>query len=144
VTIGTRELFARHRLRCTSQRQALYETLRASTSHPSAEELYHLVRRRTDRLSLATVYNTLEALCEAGLARKLPTTNGSCRYDANMSDHLHLRLTNSTEIRDVPEALGARLMENLPRPVLAEIERAMGVRIDKVSIQLHGRDVDGT
>jgi Fe2+ or Zn2+ uptake regulation protein len=133
---STRSLFNRLHVRCTAQREALYEALRESSAHPTAEELYHLARSRVDRLSLATVYNTLDLLCEAGLARKLPTDNGCCRYDADTSEHLHVRFRETCEIEDVPEPLGRRLLENLPRDVLAEIEHELGLSIDGVSIQL--------
>ncbi len=134
---STRSLFHKMRLRCTAQRLALYEALRASRCHPTAEELYHLARDHVDRLSLATVYNTLDLLCEAGLARKLPTHNGCCRYDADTSEHLHVCFRETSELRDVPERLGRRLLENLPRDVLGEIEHELGLVIDGVTIQLH-------
>jgi len=99
-----------------------------------------MVQPQAAGISRATVYNTLEALCKAGLARQLPTTNGCCRYDADTSDHLHVRLSDTSEIRDVPADLGERLMANLPKDVLAEIERRMGVRINAVTVQLQGTD----
>jgi Fe2+ or Zn2+ uptake regulation protein len=134
-----RSLFTAHNLRCTEQRMAVYEALQATRSHPTAEELYHLARERVERLSLATVYNTLEALCEAGLARKFPMSNGCCRYDGDTSDHLHVRFRDTCEIRDVPLELGDRLVDNLPRQVLEEIERQLGIRIEGLNIQLLAR-----
>jgi Fur family peroxide stress response transcriptional regulator len=136
--MSTKDIFRRHDLRCTAQREALFDALRASKRHPTAEELYHQVRKGTSRLSLATVYNTLEALCRAGLARKLPVTDGCCRYDADTSDHLHIRIGDTSEIRDVPHDLGRELLDKLPRQTLARIEQATGVQIEGVSIQLVG------
>ena len=130
----TRELFARHQLRCTRQRQTLYETLRACTCHPTAEELYRMLPC-TGGMSRATVYNTLETLCSAGLVRRLPTPVGCCRFDADISDHLHVRLGDSI-IADVPTELGQQLVSSIPPEVLQSIEQAMGVKIDSVSIQL--------
>ena len=135
----TRELFARHKLRCTAQRLALYEALRGCKTHPTAEELYQRVRQAHGSISLATVYNTLEALCNAGLAQKLPTTNGCCRYDGDTSDHLHLRLRDTAEVCDVPAELGERLQAAIPDEVLAEVEDELGVSIERVRIQLIGR-----
>jgi len=137
-----RALFAGHQLRCTRQRLAIYESLRQCTTHPTAEELYRLVRPGAGRLSLATVYNTLEALCDAGLCRRLLATHGCCRYDADTSDHLHLRFRDSGEIRDVPADLGLRLLDGLPQPVVEEIERRLGVRIDGINIQLLASAID--
>ena len=78
--MNTRYLFIRSSLRCTTQRVALFDTLRNCKSHPTAEELFRMVKPGMVSLSLATVYNTLDTLCEAGLAQKLPTPNGTCRY----------------------------------------------------------------
>ena len=137
----TRDLFAKHNLRCTRQRQALYDVLRACKTHPTAEELYRMTQcdcamTTAPALSRATVYNALEALCRAGLVRRLPTTNGCCRFDADTSDHLHVRFRDTQVIRDVPTHLGARLVAALPRQALADIEQALGVQIDGVNIQL--------
>lgn len=140
----TRELFQRHRLRCTKQRMAIYEALRESRSHPTAEAIFKMVKPMTDRLSLATVYNTLDALCEAGLVRKLPTTNGCCRFDADTSHHLHVRCLDSGEIMDVPEQLGDQLVSRLPDEVLAQIEQAMNIKIDRVNVQIMARPGDAT
>lgn len=135
----TRELFHRHQLRCTKQRVAIYEALRDSHSHPTAELLFNMVKPRTSRLSLATVYNTLDALCQAGLVRKLPTTNGCCRYDAETSPHLHVRCLETGAIADVPEKLSNELIEGLPQDVLHRIEQEMKIKIDRVHLQIMAR-----
>jgi len=133
---NTRELLAHHRIRCTAQRRALYEALVADKSHPTAEELYRSVKPGTTGLSRATVYNTLETLCDAGLARKLPSNNGCCRYDADVSEHLHVSFREDGSIRDVPVELGVKLTRELPHHVIAEIEHRMGVKIESINIQL--------
>ena len=142
--LTTREMLARHDIRCTTQRLALYEALVADKSHPTAEELYRTVKPGTLGLSRATVYNTLETLCEAGLARKVPSDNGCCRYDADVSEHLHVSFRQDGSIRDVPGELGDRFTRELPHHVIAEIERQMGVEIEGINIQLvaAGRQVD--
>ncbi len=134
---ATRELLVQHGLHFTSQRAALYEALAGTTAHPTAEELYQVVRPCTRSLSLATVYSALETFCRVGLARKVPTPEGPCRYDATTSEHVHLRDTGTGAISDVPAALGDRLLESIPRSLLGEIEARMGIRIDGVEIQLH-------
>ena len=136
---NTPDLFAQHNLRCTAQRQALYEALLADRSHPSAEELYRTVKPRTARLSRATVYNTLETLCRVGLARRLPTDDGCCRYDADTSQHLHVLFREDGSIRDVPVQLGSRLVRQLPAAVIAQIEGALGAKVDGIAIQLLAR-----
>jgi Fur family peroxide stress response transcriptional regulator len=133
---STRELFNQHNLRCTTQRVALYEALKASHAHPTAEELFQLVKPNTEKLSLATVYNTLETLCEAGLVRRIPTSHGCCRYDGDISAHPHMRDQDTGEIIDVPHDLSHQLMHSLSDDVLRRIERETGVQVQGVSIQI--------
>ena len=58
-----------HAFRMTRHRRVILEVLRRTRKHPTAEELYILVRRRLPRVSLATVYRNLEVLSEQGLIR---------------------------------------------------------------------------
>jgi Fur family transcriptional regulator, peroxide stress response regulator len=133
--ISTRDVFTRHKLRCTRQRMALYDALCMCKSHPTAEELYQLAAPDLGGMSRATVYNTLETLVNAGLARKMPTATGCNRYDADTTEHLHVRMRDSGSIADVPHDLGMRLTRSLPQALLDEIERRMNIRIDGVNIQ---------
>jgi len=111
----------------------IYDALRATKSHPTAEDL----RRLVPGTSTATVYNTLEALCEAGLCRKMPMDGGAARYDADRRDHLHIVLEDG-EIVDVPDELGRRLIESLRGDVLEEIESALGVEVRDLRLELRG------
>jgi len=136
----TRTLFMRQGLRCTKQRAEIFDALAECRTHPTAEELFWLVRERKPDLglSLATVYNTLEALCSATLCRKLPptTSDAGARYDADLHEHLHVA-TGDGRVLDVPDDLGAKLIESIPRALLEDVEQRMGVRITSVQIGLN-------
>lgn len=136
-------LFARSGLRCTTQRRAIYETLSASTTHPTADQIFYVVGGRVKGMSLATVYNTLEAFCRAKLAKKVLTEGGSVRYDAVMHNHLHTICQKTGAFHDVPEELGQQLLDQLPREVLARIETALGFKIQSVQVQLVGEYITG-
>ena len=139
---ASRELFRRHGLRCTKQRQVIYSALTATSAHPTAEELLGMVREGEPGLSLATVYNTLEALTTCGLARRLPSHsgNGPCRYDADVTQHMHITTTDG-RVLDVPEDLAARMPLPLPQDISDELERRLGVRITKVHVEIRGEDI---
>lgn len=143
--ITARNLFVRHGLRHTRQRQAIYEALAATKQHPTADELYRLVSPGTPGLSLATVYNTLEAFCEAGLAARIASTSngkrgsGSARYDATVDNHLHLRCQKTGAVADVPDELSQRLLEQIPRELLAELEAKLGFKVEQVQIEFVGK-----
>ena len=49
-------------MRLTNQRKIILEELRAVTTHPTADEVYGMVRKRMPRISLGTVYRNLEVL----------------------------------------------------------------------------------
>ncbi len=138
-------LFGRHGLRCTRQRRAIYMALAGTKTHPTADELYRRVQEQIDGLSLATVYNSLEAFCDAGLAMKLPANGsarrggGSARYDATVDEHLHVRCMQSGRVADVPDELGRRLLQHIPGEVVEELGRALGFRVDHLNIELIGR-----
>ena len=139
------DLFNRHRLRCTRQRRALYEALMATCGHPTADQLYREVAPHVEGMSLATVYNTLDALCDAGLARRLPGVglNGSTRYDATVSDHLHARDERTGRLRDVPEELSRQLLDAIPRDTLQRIERELGFQLHHLNVELIGQFAPG-
>lgn len=137
----TTQLFTEKGLRCTRQRIAVYQALAASREHPTADELHRLVNQAGDEcISLATVYNTLEAFCQAGIAHKLAGAgeNGSARYDAVRGNHLHLRCQATGALVDVPDDLSRKILDNLPADVLADLEEKLGFKIDQVHIELLG------
>lgn len=131
-----RTLFVRHDLRCTRQRLDVYAALASTKSHPTAEELHRLVQGSSPGTSLATVYNTLDALCSAGLAQRMATAGPSgARYDADVSDHLHL-VTDSGEVVDVPHDLSREVMAALPADLLDRVSRRTGRTPGRLSISI--------
>lgn len=132
--------FADHGLRCTRQRRAIYDALTLNQSHPTADELFQMVKKLDDGMSLATVYNTLEAFCGSGLAYKIAGCggNGSTRYDAGGDDHMHLRCRKTGRIVDAPHDLGERILEHIPQELINELEDRIGFTVNKVQLDLVG------
>lgn len=133
--IPTRTLFERHGLRCTRQRVEIYEALAATKCHPTAEQLHRMVGQKLPQTSLATVYNTLDALTSAGLCKRIATSGGGTRYDADIHQHLHL-FTRDGRILDVPSELGQRVLAGIPRDAIERLEREMGVKITHAEVHL--------
>jgi Fur family ferric uptake transcriptional regulator len=88
-------------LKLTKQRQIILEELQKVGSHPSADEVYALVRRRLPRISLATVYRNLEVLAEAGLIQKLALAGSQKRFDGMVENHYHIRCLKCGRVDDV-------------------------------------------
>jgi Fur family ferric uptake transcriptional regulator len=85
----------------TPQRKIILEEIANTNTHPSADEIYELVRRRLPRISLGTVYRNLEVLCECGLIRKMDLGDGHWRFDGNAESHYHVRCTSCGRITDL-------------------------------------------
>ena len=76
-------------LRITAQRIALVEAFAGDHSHPTAQDLFERLRGAFPTMSFATVYNTLDALAQAGLSSTLRVDGGAARFDPNTSPHHH-------------------------------------------------------
>ncbi len=90
-------------MRLTRQRIALGRLLYASGDrHLTAEMLHEEANRARIPLSLATVYNTLHQLAEAGLLRELAIEGPKMWFDTNMSEHHHFVMEDENMIVDIP------------------------------------------
>jgi Fur family transcriptional regulator, peroxide stress response regulator len=108
-------------LRSTRQREWVYAVLMAERDHPTAEEIFARVKVAMPTISLATVYNCLEALIQCGLIRPVNFEREPTRYCPNLNDHAHFHDTLTGEIRDVelPPELFEQLKALLPPDVAA-------------------------
>ncbi len=91
-------------LRPTRQRLSLAGLLvgDGEDRHVTAESLYASVLQSGEKVSLATVYNTLRAFCQAGLMREIMVDGAKSYFDTNMSDHPHFYWEDSEELMDAP------------------------------------------
>lgn len=136
--VQSKRIFQEHGVRFTERRHAVYEGLCGTKSHPTAEELKQLISSDGPDVSTATMYNTLDLFCRNGLVRRLPMPSGGDRYDADLNDHLHLRLEDTGELLDVPLDLAEALLKELDHKVIARIEERMGVGIERLGLHLIG------
>ena len=108
MTIGTgervTEWLAQGNLRPTRQRLALARLLvgDGENRHVTAESLYALTAASGDKVSLATVYNTLRAFCTAGLMNEVVVDGARSYFDTRMDDHPHFYWEDSHDLTDAP------------------------------------------
>ncbi len=88
--------------RMTRQRRVILEELSKVTSHPTADEIYNMVREKMPNISLGTVYRNLDLLAENKQILKLETAGNIRRYDANMHPHSHIRCISCGKVHDIP------------------------------------------
>lgn len=91
-------------LRPTRQRLALAVLLVGDGEHRhvTAEGLYAATLASGERVSLATVYNTLRAFCDAGLMQEVVVDGGKSYFDTRMDDHPHFFWEDSAHLIDAP------------------------------------------
>ena len=70
--------------------------------HVTAESLYVDVQSHGERVSLATVYNTLRAFCDAGLMQEITVDGSKSYFDTNISDHPHFFWEDDRSLTDAP------------------------------------------
>ena len=104
VTKRAGNWLASARLRPTKQRMALAEALVGDGHHRhvTAESLFERVQRTGGRVSLATVYNTLRAFCDAGLLQEVTVDGSRSYFDTNTHDHPHFYWEDTHELTDAP------------------------------------------
>ena len=90
--------------RMTPQRRVILEEIRKVKIHPTADEIYDLVRKILPRISLGTVYRNLEILSVSGLIQKIGPIASQMRYDYNTENHYHLRCIRCGKVVDAPIA----------------------------------------
>jgi Fur family iron response transcriptional regulator len=95
---------ARGGLRPTRQRLALAALLvgDGQDRHVTAESLYAASSQTGEKVSLATVYNTLRAFCSAGLMQEVVVDGARSYFDTRMDDHPHFYWEDRAELTDAP------------------------------------------
>lgn len=95
---------ARGNLRPTRQRVALATLLvgDGQNRHVTAESLHAAAAQSGEGVSLATVYNTLRAFCDAGLMNEVVVDGSKSYFDTRMDDHPHFFWEDTATLTDAP------------------------------------------
>ncbi len=91
-------------LRPTRQRLSLASLLvgDGQNRHVTAESLFAAAKTRGEKVSLATVYNTLRAFCDAGLMQEVTVDGSKSYFDTNTHDHPHFFWEDDGTLTDAP------------------------------------------
>ena len=91
-------------LRPTRQRLALAKLLfEQGNRHVTAEQLHAEAMDAHVKVSLATIYNTLNQFTDAGLLREVVVEPGRSYFDTNMDDHHHFFYEGRGQLVDIPQ-----------------------------------------
>jgi Fur family peroxide stress response transcriptional regulator len=114
----------------TVQRRDILRAVLERDDHPSADQIYELVRQRIAGLSLTTVYRVLETLCELGVLRRLHHPGATARFDGNIKRHHHLVCRVCQRVVDIESKRFDEL--ELPRGL------RHGFQVDDYTVHFHG------
>ena len=98
---------ANNGFRFTPQRQHVYQVLLERRDHPTTEEVFLRAKAAMPEISMATVYNCLDALVRCGLVRQVNLDRAATRYCPNMREHSHFYCEACGGIFDIEPGAGA-------------------------------------
>jgi Fur family peroxide stress response transcriptional regulator len=120
-------------LRFTSQRKHVYEVLISQRDHPTAEEVFMRTKQSKPEISMATVYNSLDALVQCKVVRQVNVDRGAAMYCSNMNAHAHFCCDDCGKVFDVN-------LKDSPR--VPEVDVPSDFEVRSIDIALHGRCSD--
>jgi Fur family peroxide stress response transcriptional regulator len=94
--------------RFTPQRQHVYNVLLHKRDHPRVEDVFLRAKQGMPDISMATVYNCLDALVQCGLVRHVNLDRAATRYCPNMKEHCHFYCDECGGIFDVDLAVDSQ------------------------------------
>jgi Fur family iron response transcriptional regulator len=110
-----------HGLKPTAQRVRVAELLMSTPTHITADQILGTLRRGGERVSKATVYNTLKALAQRGLVRQIHLDPERSVYDSTRAPHHHFHDLETGELSDIdPHDIAFSRFPELPEGMEAE------------------------
>src|SRR5688572_28495829 len=100
------ERLATSGFRFTPQRQHVYRVLLHKRDHPTADEVFVRAKQGMPEISMATVYNCLDALVKCGLVRQVNLDRSASRFCPNMHEHCHFCCEDCGRVFDIAYETG--------------------------------------
>ena len=117
--------------RSTKQREHIFALLLEKRDHPTADEIYVRAKSDMPSISLATVYNCLDALTESRLIRQVNFEREPTRYCPNLKPHAHFHCQDTGDVIDI----------DLSEPTIDQLLKALpeGFSASHIEITYNGR-----
>ncbi len=127
------EKLATSGFRFTAQRRHVYNVLVNKRDHPTAEEVFIRAKAEMPEISMATVYNCLDALVKCGLVKQVNHDRSANRYCSNMQEHCHYYCTDCNRVFDV---------DLKARPLVPEADLPETFKPDHIDVAMRGHCPD--
>jgi Fe2+ or Zn2+ uptake regulation protein len=116
--------------RNTEQKKVILDCLKSIYTHPTAEGLHKLVKKKLPSISLATIYRNLNQMSNKGKILRLEI-NKEYHYDGHIGNHQHFICENCGNIKDISD-------KNISEYVLNRVKDNK-IQIASVSVIFHGK-----
>ena len=110
----------------TKQRELIINILKQSDRHLTADEIFFLAKLKMPSIAMATIYNNLNAMNDAGLIRRLHIDGVADCFDKIVEPHDHLLCDRCGKINDI----------RLPN-LIDNIESELGTEIENYELTVH-------
>lgn len=118
------------------KREAILDTLRGATVHPTAEWIYERLKPDFPELSLATVYRNLSAFVREGEIISVGVIGGQERFDADTVNHPHFVCSSCGSVLDIRPELFAEI--GFPRSLEELVDLEMGTEVSGSELIFYG------
>lgn len=117
----------------SSKRNAIYNKLLNTKTHPSAKWVYEQLKPDYPDLSLGTVYRNISLFKEEGTVNVVCNINGEDRIDADTSPHSHFVCNNCGKVIDLEKDIFTTKNETLEE---------LGYKVESCIINFYGKCKD--
>ncbi len=116
-------------LRVTPQRQHVHEILMTKMDHPTADQVFLRAKESMPEISMATVYNCLDALVKCEMVKQVNLDRGATRYCPNMKPHSHFYCDECGSVYDILQTIS---------PDQAKFKLPRGFKLQNIDTNIHG------
>ena len=116
-------------LRSTLQRRVILGALLDTPDHPTADEIFLRAKNTKPDISMATVYNCLDAFVKCHLVKRVNLDRAATRYCPNMHEHAHFRCEKCDEVTD---------FERKSNPKISGFKVPHGFTVNSVDMSIRG------
>jgi Fur family transcriptional regulator, peroxide stress response regulator len=124
------ERLAHSGMRSTPQRRQVHDILMDKQDHPTADAVFLRAKETMPEISMATVYNCLDALVTCGLVRQVNADRGASRYCPNMRPHSHFYCDGCGSVHDIMQTVTAEQ---------ANFRMPRGFKLENIETTIHGQ-----
>ena len=114
----------------SKQRNLVLATLLEHHCHPTAEQIYTIVKEKDPNISLATVYRNLNQLAEKGIIKKIDHLDNQAHFDHTLDEHHHFICSECSCVIDID----CNIVSNLNQQLLDK----ENLLVEYTDISFHG------